>query len=62
METRNNLAWNDCEKCTHYNFCYYMPTWARDKAMDEFNGAVSSRKRNMCVNNGKRLFVDKDKD
>ena len=60
METKNNLAWNDCERCKHYNFCYYMPTTMPGSDMYEPNIIVSNRKRNMCVNNGKRLFSAKD--
>ena len=52
------MEWNDCEKCEHYKACYSEPKQSNQWSDDLFNFMVSVNKRDLCVNNGKRNFVD----
>jgi len=60
MDTKNNLAWNDCTKCKNYDMCYYCPAGIDEVLKSIQTFILSLYKRDLCVNNGKRFFKDKE--
>ena len=53
------LDWNDCEKCRDFKECYLIAHGYDGLNMTpDYMSAI--RKRDLCVNNGKRFFKLKE--
>ena len=52
-----NELMDDCERCEHFERCYYCPTDDNaNAAMDVKKSITSLGGRDLCINNGKKFF------
>ena len=54
------MEWNDCEKCKCFEECYHYPIDTARMTDDMLAVIRGLRMRDLCVNNGKKMFKGKD--
>jgi len=51
---------DDCEKCKHFEECYYIPSVSDDVWKSGYKYMQATRKMELCVNNEKKNYEERE--